>query len=139
MKKWMIFVLGVFVGMIIVGFINLIKLTSETKVSNVTETKIEEDDGITTFKEPGEAVKCKSFKVFQVLADNAALVRGEGDYKGVYTGIIYLLINEKGEYYYDDQIINVPKGSVARQIGIYKYYTNNDMQKTVPMITIMNE
>lgn len=139
MKKWMIFVLGVFVGMIIVGFAGLLKLTSETNVSNDIETTMEENDGITMFEDPGEVVKDKSFEVFQVLAKDAALVHGESDIEGVYAGIIYLLMNKSGEYYYDEQIVKVPKGSVARQVGIFQYNTRNDMTKTVPIITITNE
>lgn len=140
MKKWMVYVLGVLSGLIIMGFINTIKLTSDDKVTNDTEGIIEErDDRMNLFEEPGEIIKAKSFQVFQVLAKDAALVRGESKYSDIYTGMIYLLINKEGKLYYDEEIVKVPKGSVVRQIGIYQYPTKDDFIKTVPIIQIMGE
>lgn len=137
MKKWMCFVLGIIVGMIIMGFVDIIKMTSNNGESNDNVVDVGEKDGVLMFKEPGDIIDVKSFKVFQVLAQNAALVKGES-YKDVYTGIIYLLINEEGIYYYDDQIVKAPKGTIVRQVGIYNYITTENMKKTVPIIKIMN-
>ena len=137
MKKWMGFVLGIIVGMIIMGFVNTIKMTSDNGESNDNVVDVGEKDGVLMFKEPGDNIDVKSFNVFQVLAQNAALVKGES-YKDVYTGIIYLLINEEGIYYYDDQIVKAPKGTIVKQVGIYNYITTDNMKKTVPIIKIMN-
>ena len=57
----------------------------------------------------------------------------------MYNGAVYLLVNEDGKYYYDDEIIEVPDGKVVRQVGIYKYSTKNDFEKTVPIVQIMNK
>ena len=139
MKKWMVFVLGVIVGVCIYGFVDLIKLTSESKGSVETEVEVQNDDGVTMFEEPGDIIDEGSVKVFQVLAKDAALVNGgKSKYSDLYTGIVYLLLNKEGKYYYDEQIVKVPKGCVLRQVGIYHYKTQNDIMKTVPIIMIMD-
>ena len=138
MKKWMVFLLGVFVGIIIMGFIDIIKLTSESPGSNKTEVENQEYDGVTMFDEPGEVFNETSFRVFQVLAKDAALVSGNTKY-GTYGGITCLLINREGKLYYDEEIIKVTQGKVARQMGIYQYQNRDDMTKTVPIIMIMDK
>jgi hypothetical protein len=138
MKGWGLFFAGVFTGIIVMGFIDILKMSSN-KETNDTEIVSKEDDGITLFEEPGDIVEVKSFKVFQVLAKDAALVQGETKYSGVYSGIVYLLMNKEGKLYYDDEIVNVPKGSIVRQMGIYQYPTKDDMIKTVPIIRIMEK
>lgn len=50
-----------------------------------------------------------------------------------------LIVNRERKYYYDDEIVKVPKGKVVRQVGIYQYPTQNDMMKTVPIIMIMDK
>ena len=138
MKGWGLFFAGVFTGIIVMGFIDILKMSSN-KETNDTEIISKEDDGITLLEEPGDVVEVKSFKVFQVLAKDAALVQGETKYQGVYSGIVYLLMNKEGKLYYDDEIVNVPKGSIVRQMGIYQYPTKDDMIKTVPIIRIMEK
>ena len=139
MKSWGLFIAGVITGIILMGFINILKISSNNEETKGTEIVSEQDDGITWFEEPGDVVEVKSFKAFQVLAKDAALVQGESKYSGVYTGIVYLLINKEGKLYYDDEIVNVPKGSIVRQMGIYQYPTKDNMIKTVPIIRIMEK
>ena len=137
MNKWLIFIAGIFVGVILTGFYNNIKLTSKSPESENSET-VNEQDGVKMFDEPGEIFNETSFKVFQVIADNAALVRCNSKYD-LYTGTVCLLINKEGKLYYDDEIIKCPKNMVVRQMGIYQYPTKNDMIKTVPIIMIMGK
>ena len=138
MKKWMIFVLGIFVGIIIMGFIDILKITSNEPENNETEIIDEKDDGVTMFNEPGEVFSETSFRVFQVLDKGVALVSGNTKY-GTYSGITCLLINREGKLYYDEEIIKVTQGKVARQMGIYQYQNRDDMTKTVPIIMIMDK
>lgn len=138
MKKWMIFVLGIFVGIIIMGFIDILKISSNEPENNETEIIDEKDDGVTMFNEPGEVFSETSFRVFQVLDKGAALVSGNTKY-GTYTGINCLLINKEGKLYYDDEIIKVPQGKVARQMGVYQYPNRDGMIKTVPIIEILDK
>ena len=137
MKKWLVFVLGVVTGFflaIAIAFILNMKATNSTESINESEN----NDGITYFKEPGDIIETKSVEVFQVLAEDAALVRCENE-RGFYHGPICLIVNDEGKYYYDDQIIKIPEGKVARQVGIYQYPTRNEDVKTVPIIEILDK
>ena len=92
-------------------------------------------DDIKLFDEPGDIIKENSLKVFQVLTDHTALVRNINSY----VGTVYLITNKDNEYYYDNQEIDIPKNKEIRQIGIYRYPTQNDVIKTVPIIMIMDK
>lgn len=110
--------------------------------SNSNETDLvdaEDENGVTMFKEPGDIIEDREFEVFQVIAKNAALVRGKSDGSKYYLGNVYLLINNEEKYYYDDEIIKVLKDKVVRQMGIYHYPTKNDFIKTVQIICIMDK
>ena len=123
MNKWLIFWGGVVTGVVLTFLFAFFFSTSHSN----------SNDGITWFEKPGDVIDVKSFTVFQVLDKDAALVNG------AFTGIVYLLTNEDGKYYYDDELIEVPEGKVARQVGIYQYQTESKFEKTVPIIQIMNE
>ena len=53
--------------------------------------------------------------------------------------LLVLVTNDNGELYYDDQVIEVPKGKCMRQIGVYEYQTKSENWKTVPIVQLMNE
>jgi len=111
-------------------------MDSDGATDSKTEAENERNrDGVTYFEEPGDIINEKSFRVFQVIADDAALVMGGNDYLGT----IYAIVNDEKKYYYDDERIKVPKGKVVRQIGIYKYPTKNEIVKTVPIIMITDK
>lgn len=128
MKQFLIFLLGVIVG-VVLAFVFAFYVSSNDGNDN---------DGIIRFDNPTEIVNEQSFEVFQVVGDNMALVRGQSS-SGNYYGTIYLLVNKEGKYYYDDEIVKVPQGKVVKQVGIYRYITKFDMQKTVPIVQIMNK
>ena len=97
------------------------------------------NDGTTWFEKPGDEIEALSFEVFQVLDRDAALVHGATyEEYDIYSGAVYLLTNEDEKYYYDDEVIKVPEGKVVRQVGIYKYKTKTEFEKTVPIIQIMD-
>lgn len=138
MKRWLVFVLGVLIG-IVLTILFAIFFSSGVKMNDEGEEK-EQIDGVTLFDEPGDIIDLKSFKVFQVIAKDAALVHGkENDKYDLYMGAVYVLINDEGKYYYDDEIVNVPKDKVVRQLGIYQYTTKSEREKTVPIIRIMDK
>ena len=43
------------------------------------------------------------------------------------------------EYYYDDQIIKTTKTKCFKQVGIYKYNTRAGIEKTVPIVKLMDK
>lgn len=111
------------------------KTLLETEMQENTEEQQREklrEMGITLFEEIGDVINEESVQVFQVIAEDAALVNGKGEYSH-YIGPVYLIVNNEGEYYYDEEIIEVSKDQEFRQIGIYRYETNSGY-KTVPII-----
>jgi hypothetical protein len=135
MKKWLIFgggfLTGIVATILLLVVIGLAKQSSDGLI------------GATMFDEPGQAVEDRAFKVLQVIDDNAALVNaksGTYSYSGEdhFHGTLYVIINNDGKYYYDEEIIKVPSGKKARHVGIYKYTAKSGDYKTVPVIKIMN-
>lgn len=124
MKNWGIFLGGVGTGVVltivVAVFINL----------GVNSDPI----GVTNFDRPGEVIERSSLEVLQVVTNTSALVSTYG-----WSNTIYLLRNHEGKYYYDDERIELPNGTVFRQTGIYKYTTKAGDVKTVPVIEIMPE
>jgi len=133
MKEVLLYVGGVVTGVIMTIIVAVIISTSGD--NSASQNRL---IGATMFPEPTEIINEKSVKVLQVVRNDAALVHGRNNY-GEYYGTLYLIINDEGEYYYDDQIIKVPQGKVVRQIGVYKYTTKSDTRKTVPIIKVMDE
>lgn len=132
MKKWLIFGSGVLTG-IVLTFVFAFLFSASRSGSG---------DGATWFEKPGDEIEVDAFEVFQVIGEDAALVHGKSrEYSSmeIFSGAVYLLTNEDGKYYYDDEVVRVPEGKVARQIGIYQYQTKSDFGKTVPIIQIMNK
>ncbi len=132
MKKWLIFGGGVLTGVVLTFVFAFIFSISRSGSG----------DGATWFEKPGDVIDVKAFEVFQVIGEDAALVRGQSHEDldmEIFTGAVYLLTNEDGKYYYDDEVVRVPDGKVARQVGIYQYQTKSDFGKTVPIIQIMNK
>lgn len=138
MKKWLIFLGGVITGIVLTFLFIYIASESMPKTDTIAEeAKYNED--INFFEKPGDLVKDKSFEVFQVLSDDAALVRALSDARlGLYLGPVYLLTNDEGKFYYDEEKIKAPNGKVFRQVGIYRYPTKNEIIKTVPIIKLMD-
>ena len=134
MKKLLIFGAGVLTGVVLTIVFAFV-------FSAVQQTK--ELSGAKLFEKPGEVIEVNSFQVFQVIGDNSALVNGGevGQYSGMelFIGPIFVITNDEGKYYYDEEIIRVPKNKVVRQVGIYKYRTNSGMDKTVPIIKILEK
>lgn len=95
-------------------------------------------DDVVMFDKPRNTVQGKTFKVFQVFSDGSALSSGD-DSSGNNLGLDVLFLGDESTSYYDDQKIEIPKGKVAKQIGNYSYTTNMGVEKTVPIVEIMDE
>ena len=124
MKKLLIFIAGMVFGILLLFLISLF-------VANQSS-----NDGLRLFEEEGECVSTNSFQVIQVLDSGSALAREiEKDYfTSTATGITVLFLNEGNSSYYDEQIIKVPRGKCVKQIGVFKYNTRMDIEKTVPVV-----
>ena len=106
------------------------------------------DEGLILFDVPEETIKESSFKVIQVIDKGMALVRGKETSKDKdYYGVVYL-IRSSSHYFTDDEIIDAPKGTVFKQIGVYSYNTQGgeifgfkveSEKRTVKVISLYNE
>lgn len=142
-KKFAIFIFGIIVAwvLIAIGANILHSVNHYIEEKNQNEENIIIDKAILEPKElPGEIINESSFKVLSVIMlPEGALVYGKSEY-GAYSGTIYFLESDsffaKHSELYDDKIINVPKGCVARMYGTYKYRTTDGRYKTVPKIRI---
>ncbi len=124
MKNVLIFIAGIVTGVILTIAISIGLASSNN------------DNGKILFEQEGECVSTNSFKIIQVLDSGDALaVELEPQYS-LPTGITVLFLQEKGSAYYDGQIIDIPKGKCAKQIGVFKYMSKAEMEKTVPIIDI---
>lgn len=124
MNKYLLFGCGIITGVLLT-----IAFAWVVNTRNSSET-----EDIVWFDKPGEIVDENEFMVMQVLADHAALVMG-----GKHVGEIFLLSNAEGKYYYDAETVKVPKGMVVRQVGIYRYLTPKNREKTVRAIIITDK
>ncbi|WP_315313401.1 VPDSG-CTERM exosortase interaction domain protein [Prevotella pallens] len=76
-----------------------------------------------------ENKKITSFKVFQVLGEDAALAKEISDKElDMYLGNTVVLI---GKDFYSDQVITIKN---PKRTGTYSYTNNGGMPKTVPII-----
>lgn len=135
MKKWVVYLLGILTGVILSVALSFVLAITGDDVTDSEE--LSSNDKI-IFEKPGDIIDIQEFKVFQVVEKNAALVTENTDYDSNF-GSIYMLKNDDGKYYYDDEVIPIPEGKVVRQLGIYRYLTPNKMIKTVPIIAIMDK
>lgn len=131
MKKWVIFIIG-FISGIIATFLVALLFSDSGNATN---------DGVTLFDKPGECISTKAFEVMQVVGECQALAY-EVEWNEVLemytqTGLLVLVTNDNGIYYYDDQIIEVPSGQCMRQIGVFRYQTKSEIEKTVPIVKLM--
>lgn len=126
MKKFLIFVAGMVTGAVLIIIVSMF-LAGGGNSSN----------GIVLFEQPGDCVGTNDFEVMQVLDSGDALAREFED--GLAIGKTVLFLAEDGVSYYDDQVIEIPKGKCAKQVGTFKYTTNGGMDKTVPIVSILDK
>lgn len=95
------------------------------------------DSPVTMYEEPVPFSTASSFKVFQVF-DGGALANcnSEGVFGDVYIGMVVCIKADGKNTFYDDQIISVPDGKNAMQIGTFRYQTRNNVEKVVPLLVI---
>lgn len=118
MKKIWVYLLGVLTGVILMFAIAYIVTT----VSN---------SGYTFFQEPGEIMDARGYTILQ---------GGEGEalaYEHILSDVVVLLWNNQGKPYYDGQVVKPGRGECFRQVGIYKYTSQDGTDRTVPIVAVM--
>lgn len=96
---------------------------------------------VTIFDAPRECVTSRPLKVVDIFDSRYVIAKelhpGLEEY-GATTDLTVVFIDENDEYY-TEQVIKIPSGKCARQIGVYKsdHYMYND--KTLPIVEIMNK
>mgnify|MGYP000697215852 FL=1 len=123
----------IYIGGIVTGIILTFVILLFVAKSNSDNPS---NDNMIIFEQPQQKIDAKSFEVMQVLPDGNALATVESNES---FGMIVMLLANKNATYYDNQKIEVPTGKCARQIGTYRYMTRNNIEKTVPIIDIVNE
>lgn len=124
MKKIWVYIVGVITGIVLTILFATVSYVSSTSSNS----------GLNMFEEPGEClISRSSLKIFQVLEPTAALAMIKDDFSSG----VYLLVNNEGKSYYDDQVIKLPTGKCFKQIGTYQYPTKDDRLKTVPVVQIL--
>lgn len=93
---------------------------SAAPAKKATPITRKDGDGRTYSATKGEVVTRKPLQVKKVL-ENGDAVAEEYDIKvGIAIGTKVLLPRQDGVEYYDEQIIKMPAGKCARQIGVYR-------------------
>lgn len=123
----------IYIGGIVTGIILTFVILLFVAKSNSDNPS---NDNMIIFEQPQQKIDAKSFEVLQVLPDGNALATVESNEN---FGMIVMFLANKNATYYDNQKIEVPTGKCARQIGTYRYMTRNNIEKTVPIIDIVNE
>lgn len=159
MKKIWLYLSGVATGVVLMLAINAFTTNNKDKdedvkdeTENVSKEVVEESEPLPPAQsdlnldevffgketEPGEVFNERSVKILQVITPNGALVNGK-DELGDYYGMLYLLLGDEDADFFDDQIVNIPKGKVLRKVGTYHYETQRGGSKTVPKVRIFDK
>ncbi len=142
MKAFVFFIFGVIFGCMLtisISNINVEETHPEQSTEETFEQKLSRVKGVTLLTETESKIKAKSNKiiVFQSLEPGFALANIQvGEY--AFDKLSILLVNRDEYPYYDDQEVIIPKSSTIKQIGIYKYTTKLNTDKTVPIVEIVN-
>lgn len=137
MKNFLIFLSGFICGTVLLFVI--------TKTTTLLTNK---SDDLVMFEKDGECFDTDELVVFQALEKGMALAQfgGPDDSEiGVVlsnfirniTGTTVLLLDEKSKKsFYDGEVISIPEGMCAKQVGTFRYETQNGTFITVPVVAI---
>lgn len=116
-----------YVGGIITGCLLMFGYASYMNKTN--------SDQAVYFEQPQQVINAQKLRVIQVLSDGSALaiIEDMGSY-----GTVLALTAVKGSSYYDDQKIEIPFNKCVKQIGTFRYTTNQNVEKTVPIVGLFD-
>ena len=131
MKKIWVFIVGVITGIVLT--VLSVMAVQALFAGNADTLAVSEKKSERNMMLNAESASRSSLKIFQVLEPTAALAMLKDDFSSG----AYLLVNNEGKSYYDDQVIKLPTGKCFKQIGTYQYPTKDDRLKTVPVVQIL--
>lgn len=130
MKNALIFIAGMITGGGLLFFV-FVFILSSTFFNN--EIQNEEK---TLFEKEGEYVSDGPFKIYKVFESGDALaeeLRNDSEF-AISTDLRVMLLGNEEKSYYDNQIIRVPVGKCAKQIGVVK-----NLGETLPIVAIRDK
>ena len=131
------FIGGILIGMVAGVLLVLVATNSFNDIQGPGNLKVKP----VMFEKPGALISTNNFRVFQGLSKGYALaVELE---KGTYSNMesasgVTVLLMEEDRQFEDQEVIKMPKGKCARQVGTYKYSMTNGSKKTVPVVKFMD-
>lgn len=131
MKKIWVYILGVLSGIILV----ILYLFISDKSNNSDICFFDEPGEVVTIECFGKIEPVKSFKIFQTLDNRCGLALGE---KFCAKELLVLVYSKTDQALFDNQTIIATDGKCFRQIGIYKYVSEGDIHKTIPIVMLMD-
>lgn len=123
----------VLISLLFVAIAGLLITTTVIKIWQVSTPASKGD--VVMFEKPRGIVPGTTFRVMEVLSNGNALAMGCEEENGNCIPEV-LFIGDKSMPYYDGQMISVPNGKVAKQMGTLRYGSRNNV-KTVPIVKIM--
>ena len=105
-------------------------------VKNNNNSVEAENKDLVIFESPQQKVDVRELVVFQVLPNGNALARPT-DIENI--SLVVLLLSEDNVAYYDKMKIKLNRGESFMQVGIFKYNTKNDFEKTVPVVKVVKD
>ena len=117
-KFFLTYLGGIVTGVVLVFALGFFMAMSQSKQSA--------NNDVVMFEKPRGVVPGKVFEVMQ-------------DIDSGNMGTVVLFVGNESSSFYDNQNIKVPSGKVAKQVGTYSYMTRQEMEKTVPVVEIMDE
>lgn len=133
MKNFLIFLIGFVCGTVFLFVI--------TKTTTLLTNK---SDDLVMFEKDGECFDTDKLVVFQALEKGIALAQFGGSSDGaevllrILAGPTVLLLDEKyKKSFYDGEVISIPEGMCARQVGTYRYETQIGMFSTFSTIPVV--
>lgn len=128
-KSLLFYIGGVITGIILTAaFFFIVAIRNNEDLNN----------NLVMFDKPRQEITIKSLRVMQVLPDGSALATAYDLDDTSTMGTVVMFPASNKTAYYDDQKIRIPKSKCLMQIGTYKYMTRNDIEKTVPVVEIMD-
>lgn len=129
-KFWLTYVGGIVTGIVLTFVLALIAGLAQQGQANAVNRDV------TMFEKPQQVIVARNMEVMQVLPNGSALAIIKKPYDNY--GTVVALQAMQGGSYYDDQKISIPEGKCLRQIGTYRYMTQQNMEKTVPVVQVFD-